>query len=171
MSIRTRMSGGVTTARDTAEERVEAVTGTIYMEAIYAGVTATFLVSLLTLLVPILPFFEVITGGVIGGFIAAYATGGLVRGTIHGIIAAAIGGAIFAVVNTIGIGLLLGGVFLDPPTLISEFGVPATAAIFSRQPMTTLLAILIITPLFVGFDGAVGGVVGSIVKWLRNRVA
>lgn len=169
MSIRTRMSGGVTTARDTAVKRIEAVAGTIYMEAIYAGVTATFLVSLMSIVVPIVPFFEIFTGGVIGGFIAAYATGGLVRGTVHGIVAAVIGGAIFAGI-TIGQGLLL-GVFIEPPTLISEFGMPPTAAIFASESLTTLLAILVITPLLVGFDGAVGGVLGSIVKWLRNRAA
>ncbi|HET7323922.1 MAG TPA: hypothetical protein VFJ06_06295 [Halococcus sp.] len=170
MSIRTRMNGRVTTARETVEARIEAVTGTIYTEAIYAGLTATFLVTLMSIIVPIVPFFGVITGGVIGGFVAAYATGGLVRGTVHGIIAAAIGGAIFAGF-TAGQALILGLVFVEAPTLLSQFGVPPTAAIFSRQPLVALVAILVLTPLFVAFDGAVGGVVGSIVKWLRNRAA
>lgn len=170
MSIRTRMSGGVTTARETTIERIEAITGTVYVEAIYAGLTATFLVTLMSIVVPIIPFFEVITGGVIGGFIAAYATGGLVRGTVHGIIAAAIGGAIFAVLTAVQ-ALTLGLVFLEAPTLISEFGLPPTAAIFARQPFIALIAVVVLTPVFVGFDGLVGGIIGSGVKWLRNRVA
>jgi hypothetical protein len=168
MSIRTEVSGRVTTVRNTVETRIEAVTGAIHTEAIYAGTAAAFLVTLMSLIVPIVPFFEVLTGGVIGGFIAAYATGGLIRGTVHGIIAAIIGGAIFAGV-TIGQALVLGFVFVEAPTLISQFGMPPTAAIFSRQPLIAMVAVLVTTPLFVGFDGAVGGVVGSLVKWVRNR--
>lgn len=170
MSIRTRMSGSAATARNTVEERIEAVAGTIYVEAIYAGVTAAFLVTLMSIMIPIIPFFEVITGGVIGGFIAAYATGGLVRGTVHGIIAAAIGGAIFAGF-TVGQALVLGLVFVEAPTLLSQFGFPPTAAIFARQPLVAMIAVLVLTPVLVGFDGLVGGVVGSTVKWARNRAA
>lgn len=167
MSIRTRMSGRAATARNTAAERIEAVTDTIYVEAIYAGVTATFLVTLMSIIVPIVPFFGVITGGVIGGFIAAYATGGLVRGTIHGIIAAVIGGAIFAGF-TVGQALVLGLVFIEPPTLANAF-MPPIAGIFSRQPLVAMIAVLLIAPVLVGLDGAIGGIIGSGVKWLRNR--
>ena len=168
MSIRTRMSGRVETARDTAEERFEAVAGAIYIEAIYAGIAATSLVGLLAIIVPIIPFFGFITGGVIGGFIAAYATGGLVRGTLHGIVAAVIGGAILAGLG-LGQGLLLGFVFIEPPTLIGQF-TPAVAAVFSRRPLLAMLATLLIIPILSGFDGAVGGVVGTGVKWVRNRL-
>jgi hypothetical protein len=169
MSIRTRVSGRVQTARNTAEERIAAVAGTIDKNAIYAGIAATFLVGLMSLIVPIIPFFGFITGGIVGGFIAAYAAGGLVRGTVHGIVAAVIGGAILAGLG-VGQGLLLGFVFIETPTLIGQF-TPPIAAVFSRQPLVAMVAILILLPALVGFDGAVGGVVGSGLKWLRNRVA
>ena len=161
------MSGGVTTARDTAAERIEAVVGTVYVEAIYAGVTATFLVSLMSVIVPILPFFGFITGGLIGGFIAAYATGGLIRGTVHGVVATVIGGALFAGF-TVGQGLLLGFVFLEAPTLIGQV-TPPISGVFAQTPLVAIIAVLVVSPVLVGFDGAVGGVVGSGVKWLRNR--
>lgn len=169
MSIRTRMSGRVSTARTTVEERIEAVAGTIYVEAIYAGIAATSLVGLLALIVPIIPFFGFVTGGLVGGFVAAYATGGLVRGTVHGIVAAVIGGAILAGFG-VGQGLLLGFVFIEPPTLIGQF-TPAVSAVFSRQPLIAILASLLVVPVLSGFDGAVGGIVGSAVKWGRNRLA
>jgi hypothetical protein len=169
MSIRTRVSGRVATARDTAAARVEALAGTIDKDALYAGIAATFLVGLLSLVVPIIPFFEFITGGVIGGFIAAYATGGLVRGTVHGIVAAVIGGAILAGLG-VGQGLILGFVFIETPTIIGQF-TPAIAAVFSRHLLLALVATLVILPALVGFDGAVGGVVGSALKWVRNRFA
>lgn len=167
MSIRTRVSGRVQTARNTAEERIEAVAGAIYMEAIYAGLTATFLVGLMAIIVPIVPFFGFITGGVIGGFIAAYATGGLVRGTVHGIIAAMLGAAVIAGFG-VAQGLVLGFVFIEPPTMIGQF-TPPVSAVFSRQPLIAIIAIMVAAPLLAAFDGAVGGVVGSGIKWLRNR--
>jgi hypothetical protein len=169
MSIRTRVSGRVQTARTTVTERIEALAGTIDREALYAGIAATFLVGLLSLVVPIIPFFEFITGGVIGGFIAAYAAGGLVRGTVHGVVAAVIGGAILAGLG-VGQGLILGFVFIETPTIIGQF-TPAIAAVFSRQPLLALVATLVILPALVGFDGAVGGVVGSALRWVRNRLA
>ena len=169
MSIRTRVSGRVQTARTTVEERIEALAGTIDREALYAGIAATSLVGLLSLLVPIIPFFEFITGGVIGGFIAAYAAGGLVRGTVHGVVAAVIGGVILAGLG-VGQGLILGFVFIETPTIIGQF-TPAIAAVFSRQPLLVLVATLVILPALVGFDGAVGGVVGSALRWVRNRLA
>lgn len=169
MSIRTRVSGRVRTARNTVAERIEAIAGTIDKNALYAGIAGTFLVGLMSLIVPIIPFFGVITGGVIGGFIAAYATGGLVRGTVHGIVAAVIGGAILAGLG-VGQGLILGFVFIETPTLIGQF-TPAISAVFSRQPMIAVVAVLVVLPALVGFDGAVGGVIGSALKWVRNRLA
>jgi hypothetical protein len=166
MSIRTRMSGRVQAARTTTEERIEAVAGTIDMDALYAGIAATFLVGLLALIVPIIPFFGFITGGVVGGFIASYATGGLVRGTVHGVVAAVIGGAILAGLG-VGQGLFLGFVFIEPPTLIGQF-TPAVSGVFSRQPLVAIIAVLVIVPILSGFDGAVGGIVGSAMKWVRN---
>lgn len=169
MSIRTRVSGRVATARDTAEARIEALAGTIDRQALYAGIAATSLVGLLSLLIPVIPFFEFITGGVVGGFIAAYATGGLVRGTVHGVVAAVIGGVILAGLG-VGQGLILGFVFIETPTIIGQF-TPPISAVFSRQPLLALVATLVVLPALVGFDGAVGGAVGSALKWVRNRFA
>lgn len=166
--LRTRVSGRVEGARNTAQERIEAIAGTIYTEAIYAGLTATFLVNLMAIVVPIVPFFGFITGGVIGGFIAAYATGGLVRGTVHAIIAAVLGQAMIAGFG-VAQGLALGFVFIEPPTLIGQF-TPAIGAMLSRSPiLIVMVAILVFTPLLAAFDGAIGGIVGSTVKWLRDR--
>lgn len=161
------MSGRVEMARDTAVERIEAVAGTVYVEGIYAGMTAAFLVSLMSIIVPIIPFFGFITGGVVGGFIAAYATGGLVRGTVHGVVAAVLGGAMIAGFG-VAQGLVLGFVFIEAPTLIGQF-TPPVSGVFAQTPLLAIIAIMVITPLLAGFDGAVGGVVGSGVKWLRNR--
>lgn len=169
MSIRTRMSGRVEMARVTVEERIEALAGTIDEKALYAGIAATFLVGLLSLVVPIIPFFGFITGGVVGGFIAAYAAGGLVRGTVHGVVAAVVGGVILAGLG-VGQALLLGFVFIETPTIIGQF-TPPISAVFSRQPLLVLVATVVVLPALVGFDGAIGGVVGSALRWVRNRLA
>ncbi|EMA50219.1 hypothetical protein [Halococcus thailandensis] len=169
MSIRSRTSERVQTVRTGVAERIEALAGTIDKKALYAGIAATFLIGLLSLVVPIIPFFGFVTGGVVGGFIAAYAAGGLVRGIVHGVVAAVVGGIVLAGLG-VGQGLLLGFVFIETPTIIGAF-TPAVSAVFSRQPLLALVATLVVLPVLVGFDGAVGGVVGSALRWVRDRLA
>lgn len=168
MSIRTRMSGRVTTARNGAEQRIKAVAGAIDRTAIIAGIAATVLVGLNALLIPIIPVFGFVTGGVAGGFIAAYVAGGLVRGTVHAIVAGLVGGFNLALVAA-GQGFLI-GLFLETPTLIGQF-TPAISAVLAETPLLATIGVLLGLPLLVAFDAAIGGVIGSVLRTLRDRIA
>ncbi|PGF16678.1 hypothetical protein CP556_11480 [Natrinema sp. CBA1119] len=122
---------------------------------IVGAATVGVLVNLTGLMVPLLTRLG---GGVVAGFIAAYAVGRIVSGIGHAVIASAIVGGVAGTV-TATLGTLL-GLYNEPPLLV-------LASIGPISPMLTGLGLPSVVLIVLAFsvltaiDGFVGGLVGS----------
>lgn len=129
----------------------EAVDGWVLLGATIVGV----LVNLNALMVPLLTD---IGGGVVAGFIAAYAVGRLVSGIGHAVLASALVGGIAGSVTAL-VGTLL-GLYNEPPLLILGSIGPISPSFTGFGPSGVLLLVLTFSMLTV-IDGLVGGLIGG----------
>lgn len=138
--------------------RPTAIVGPIDRRAVYAAAILGFLVNLNALLIPI---FQNVGGGLVGGFVAGYAGGRPLRGLVHGTLAAAIVGAatgVLVLLNRIVVGL-----FIEPPALLLTALGPVSPA-FAGAGLLELLFVYFAVVLAVAFDGLVAGTVGGALK-------
>lgn len=147
-------------------ESVDAETGWSPLEAIDTWVVigatvAGVLVNLNALLVPLLTR---IGGGVVAGFLAAYAVGRITSGMVHAVIASALVGGIAGSMTGF-LGALL-GLYNEPPLLILG-SVGPISPMLSGLGLPSVLLIALAFSLLTAVDGIVGGAVGTVVRTLR----
>ncbi|QLK27314.1 hypothetical protein HYG81_06860 [Natrinema zhouii] len=122
---------------------------------IVGATTVGVLVNLTGLMVPLLTR---IGGGIVAGFIAAYAVRQVASGIVHAMIASALVGGLAGTVTAF-LGTIL-GLYNEPPLLV-------LASIGPISPMLTGLGLPSFVLLVLAFslltavDGLVGGLVGS----------
>ncbi|PCR91328.1 hypothetical protein [Natrinema ejinorense] len=118
------------------------------------------LINLNALLVPLLTR---IGGGVVAGFIAAYAAGRVTSGIVHAAIASALVGGVAGTV-TASLGTLL-GLYNEPPLLIFA-SIGPISPMLSGLGLPSIVLIALAFSLLTVVDGLVGGVVGSLLRAL-----
>lgn len=135
-------------ANDTS---IEAVDTWIVVGAATVGV----LVNLTGLMVPLLTR---IGGGVVAGFIAAYAVGRIVPGIGHAVIASAIVGGVAGTVTAF-LGTLL-GLYNEPPLLVLK-SIGPISPMLTGLGLPSVVLIVLAFSVLTAIDGFVGGLVGS----------
>jgi hypothetical protein len=135
---------------------LEAIDTWIVLGATVAGV----LVNLNALMVPLLTR---IGGGVVAGFIGAYAAGRVTSGIVHAVIASALVGGVAGTVTAL-LGTLL-GLYNEPPLLVFS-SIGPISPMLSGLGLPSVLLIVIAFSLLTAVDGLVGGVVGSALRAL-----
>lgn len=144
--------------------RQDAVVGSIDRRAVYAAAIVGFLVNLNALLIPI---FQSVGGGLVGGFVAGYAGGRPLRGAVQGTMAAAIVGTatgVLVLLNRVVVGL-----FIEPPALLLHVFGPVSP-LFTGAGLLELLFVYVAMVAVVAFDGLVAGSVGGVLKGLVRLV-
>lgn len=126
------------------------------------------LIGLLSLTALLVPLFAIMGGAVVGGFVAAYLAPGAIRGPVHGIAAGLVGGFGHGVV-TVAIGGLI-GLYTEPPTLVGWLTGPIAPFFGYWNPLTPLLIMGTIT-VMVALDAAIGALVGTAVRGIRDQLA
>lgn len=122
---------------------------------VVGAVVVGALVNLNALMVPLLAR---IGGGVVAGFVAAYAVGRVGSGIVHAVIASAIVGGIAGTVTAF-LGTLI-GLYNEPPLLVlSSLG--PISPILSGLGLPSFVLIVLAFALLTTVDGLVGGIVGS----------
>ncbi|MDF9744382.1 hypothetical protein [Natrinema salsiterrestre] len=129
----------------------------ILLGATVAGV----LVNLNALMVPLLTR---IGGGVVAGFIGAYAARRVTSGIVHAVIASALVGAVAGTITAF-LGALL-GLYNEPPLLVFS-SIGPISPMLSGLGLPSVLLIVLAFSLLTAVDGLVGGVVGSVLRALR----
>lgn len=136
------------------EVTLEAIDGWILVGAVVAGV----LVNLNALMVPLLGR---IGGGVVAGFVAAYAVGRFPLGLVHALIASAVvGGAAGTVTGLLGVAL---GLYNEPPLLVLAHVGPVSPML-TGLGLPSFVLIVLTFALLTAVDGLIGGVVGGAVR-------
>ena len=136
------------------EVSLEMIDGWILVGAVVAGV----LVNLNALMVPLLGR---IGGGVVAGFVAAYAVGRFSLGLVHALIASAVvGGAAGTVTGLLGVAL---GLYNEPPLLVLAHVGPVSPML-TGLGLPSFVLIVLTFALLTAVDGLVGGVVGGAVR-------
>lgn len=127
----------------------------IDMWILVGAVVVGALVNLNALMVPLL---SRIGGGVVAGFIAAYAVGRVASGLLHAVIASAIVGGIAGTMTAF-LGTLM-GLYNEPPLLVLASLGPISPMLTGLGLPSALLIVLAFS-LLTAVDGLVGGLVGS----------
>lgn len=129
---------------------------------VVAAAIVGIVVNLASLMVPLMGLFG---GGVVAGFVAAYATRRFVGGLVHAALAAAIVGAV-AGLETALLGAAM-GLYNEPPLLVlgGRLG-PVSPELAGLGLPTVLLIVLAFTVLLL-VDGLLGGLVGGALGKLR----
>ncbi|MFC6731609.1 MULTISPECIES: hypothetical protein [unclassified Haladaptatus] len=127
-----------------------------YSTKVLAGAaTVGILVNLNALIIPIL---GIIGGGVLAGFIAAYAAGGTYRGVAHGLIAGALTGFAGGLVVVLTGSLI--GLYSEPPSLLLNFVGPVSPWYDHMGGAGNLLIVTTIT-ILITVDALLGSLFGS----------
>ena len=122
---------------------------------VVGATTVGVLVNLSALLVPLLTR---IGGGVVAGFVAAYAVGRIGSGLVHAVIASGLVGGFAGTVTAI-LGTLL-GLYNEPPLLVlSDIG--PISPMLSGLGLPSVVLIVLAFSLLTAVDGLVGGVLGG----------
>lgn len=127
----------------------------IDMWILVGAVVVGALVNLNALMVPLL---SRIGGGVVAGFIAAYAVDRVASGLLHAVIASAIVGGIAGTMTAF-LGTLM-GLYNEPPLLVLASLGPISPMLTGLGLPSALLIVLAFS-LLTAVDGLVGGLVGS----------
>lgn len=135
----------------------ESINTWIVLGATVAGV----LVNLNALMVPLLTR---IGGGVVAGFIGAYAARRVTSGIVHAVIASALVGGIAGTLTAF-LGALL-GLYNEPPLLVFS-SIGPISPMLSGLGLPSVLLIVVAFSLLTAVDGLVGGAVGSVLRALR----
>lgn len=118
-------------------------------------------INLASLMVPLL---VTVGGGIVAGFVAAYAAGRFVSGVVHAALASLIVGA-FAGLETALLGATLG--FFNEPPLVIMGGIGPVSPMAGGMGLPTILLITIAFAVLVLVDGILGGIAGGILGELR----
>lgn len=128
-------------------------------DVVAAGALAGILLNIYALLVPV---FDFVGGGIVAGFLAGYALGGL-AGLVNGIVAGAIVGA--AAGGLVGLTGFVVNLYMQPPTISAGFlGMELLPATFDGFTPIGLLAIVVFTAGLVAVDALLGAVLGAAVE-------
>ncbi|WP_436345037.1 hypothetical protein [Natronorubrum sp. FCH18a] len=136
---------------ETFELPLEAIDGWIVLGAVVAGA----LVNLNALMVPLLGR---IGGGVVAGFIAAYAVGRIASGIAHAAIASAIVGGVAGTITAF-MGVTL-GLYNEPPLLVLASLGPISP-LFSGLGLPSVVLIVLTFSVLTVVDGLLGGLLGA----------
>jgi len=104
------------------------------------------------------PLLTRLGGGVVAGFIAAYAVGRIVPGIGHAVIASAIGGGVARTVTAF-LGTLL-GLYNEPPLLVLT-SIGPISPMLTGLGLPSVVLIVLAFSVLTAIDGFVGGLVGS----------
>lgn len=141
---------------DVSEVSLEAIDTRIVLGAAIAGVV----VDLTALLVPLLTR---IGGGVVAGFLAAYAVGRITSGLVHAVIASGFVGAVAGSMTGF-LGAVL-GLYNEPPLLVLG-SIGPLSPMLSGLGLPSVLLIAGTFSLLTAVDGIAGGAVGTVVRAL-----
>ncbi|QSW99869.1 hypothetical protein [Haloterrigena alkaliphila] len=127
---------------------------------VVGAVVVGALVNLTALMVPLL---GQIGGGIVAGFLAAYAVGRFAMGLLHAAIASTLVGGVAGTVTAL-LGVTI-GLFNEPPLLVLS-GIGPVSPMLSGLGLPSALLIIAAFALLTVVDGLVGGLLGAGVRAL-----
>lgn len=136
---------------ETSELSLEGIDTWIIVGATTAGV----LVNLTGLMVPLLTR---IGGGIVAGFIAAYAVRRIASGIVHAMIASALVGGLAGTVTAF-LGTIL-GLYNEPPLLVLA-SIGPVSPMLTGLGLPSFVLLVLAFSLLTAVDGLVGGLIGS----------
>ncbi|QLG49164.1 hypothetical protein [Natrinema halophilum] len=134
--------------------------GGIDTQIVLGATVVGIVVNLNALMVPLLTR---IGGGIVAGFLAAYAVGRVASGLVHAVIASAFVGGVAGTVTAF-LGTLI-GLYNEPPLFVLA-SVGPISPMLSGLGLSSAILIVIAFSLLTAVDGIVGGLVGSVIRAL-----